>query len=363
MYETNESKIDWNKIIKRSAIILGAVLVIFAIVALIMKLTKRTDTQEEEKMEPYTMQEQLDKVENALMSYLDENSMPREINDSKTIRLKMLKDKGLIEDLTDKENNTCDINNSFAEITKFEDNYAVNISLTCGSNKENRLIYVGCFSRCEGKVCKGTSEETGGTCPLVKTDSPVENTNNNNTNSSDKSSTSTKNESNKSNKNTKPSSSSKPNTSNNTSKPKDKVEAPKEETPVNKVLYEYKRCHPSYSCKSGKITSDNKCEVKTTKQVYGNYSVSPYKSKTLVEVSQLNTYNSKYLYNGFYGGYHQYFKYSCDDASYTFDFDNKKCYKTVEVSDYVNADVITSCDYTWSNAEQLDGWVRTGNSK
>ena len=143
MYETHEKNIEWGKIIKKGSIIIGILIAALICFTLISKAFKKpTDKPTTEDNQSIILSAQLDEVETALLKFLDEESMPKEINSSKTVRVKLLKDKGLIQELKDSENNSCESNNSFAEITRFEENYAVSISLTCGPHKENRLIYI-----------------------------------------------------------------------------------------------------------------------------------------------------------------------------------------------------------------------------
>lgn len=349
MYETNENKIEWKKIVKIGGMVLCIIVIILAIVAFVNSCNKKNNDVPKE-VEPVTLKEQLDKVEKALLQYLDENSIPRELNGSKTVRVKMLKDKGLINELKDSQNVACDLDESFAEITRFEENYAVSISLSCGSNKENRLFYIGCFDRCDGRICKGESTETGGVCFEGSSDKKEDKDK-----EEDKKPSETK-----PTTNNKPASTSKPSNKPSTSKPSTTTPAPAP-TPEPKVLYEYKKCYTKYSCDKGTLNADNKCVVETPKTLVGTFTTETVTS-TKPNLEASNQFSYKYVYNGVKKGIYYYIKYSCNDLTYEFDLASKKCIK--EGTSFVThkAEESSYCDYTWSYTP-VEGWTKTGRVK
>ena len=165
MYEENEKKVDWGNIIKRLLMLLIALLVIFGIITLVTKCANSNKNKGND--EPISLSEQLDALQNATLNYLTKDNLPTELNASKTIRLKYLISKNLIEEIKDSEGNTCDENTSYSEVTKLANNYAVKLTLSCGDNSEYRIIYVGCFENCEGGICLGEENSTGGVCDVT----------------------------------------------------------------------------------------------------------------------------------------------------------------------------------------------------
>ncbi len=380
MYESNENKIEWGPILKKAGIFAGILVITVIIILLVGKCTKKDNNKPVTDETPVTLSKQLDSFEEALLKYLNKDNLPKEINSSKTVRLKLLEDKDLITKLVDNEENTCDSNESFAEITKFENNYAVNISLNCGSNRENRLIYVGCFSECNGGVCKGTAESEAGICGEVATDDDNSSTSsgnntdtkpetnkpsNNTTNTKPNTSTTKPNNnqsSSKPNNTTKPTTPSKPsdsnsssnNNNNNTGNNNNKVEP----------LYEYKKCSINYSCKEvgGTLNSDNKCVINEKYSDYATLLSRTVRSQK-PNLHEYNQSNRNFIYIGYRNGSYEYTEYYCENQGYSVDLNKKRCYGYIYKDVLKPAKETESCRYTWSYSTNLDGWVKTGRTQ
>lgn len=346
MYEENENKIDWGNIIKRVVMIIGAILIILGIVTAVSKCAKK-DIVEPPKEKEVDLTNQLNQLEAATLKYLTKDNLPVELNASKTIRLKILINKEILTDITDENNNKCDTNESYAEVTRLENSYAVKLSLTCGKNKDYRIIYVGCFEDCNGGICKGTENSIGGVCNEIVDKEPDKkpvNNNNNNTssiNNNNKPNTSTPSKPNNSNSgsNNSNNNNNNSNTNNNNNQTNNK---PKE------IMYEYKRC--STSCKEGTLNSrTNKCEFEirnpfSTKVSFTNSSLANKKNPAI-----------GYSFISYANDLYNYIMYECTD-SYIFNYDTKKCTRN-------SIDPIKSCETTWSYSTSLPGWERTGNTK
>lgn len=264
MYEENENKIEWGPILKKIGMLLAVVLVIFLIVTGISKCTKKDDVQPENPVN-ISLEEQLDELERATLEYLTSENLPTELNASKTIRLKILVNKGIVTGITDGENNRCDVNESYSEVTRLENNYAVKMSLTCGKNKASRVIYVGCFERCNGSVCKGEELEALGICG--GTTNPVD-TNNQTPNQStdNKPSTTTKPSTSKPNTNKPSTDTNKPSTPNTNTPSQPNPSTP---TTTKGTLYQYKKCSVRSICHQGSPNANGDCEVFNQITVYG----------------------------------------------------------------------------------------------
>jgi len=397
MYEENENKLDWTNILKKLGIAVGAIVIILLVITGISKCTKTSYKKPNEKV-PVDLTTQLDQLESATLSYLTKDNLPVEINASKTIRLKILINKNLISDLKDSNNNRCDINESYSEVTRLENSYAVKLSLTCGTNKDYRIIYVGCFEECNGEICKGTENSVNGICnvaPITPEPNPDDPSNPTTTpNTKPSTTTTTKKPSNSTTK--------KPTTT--TKKPN--TTSPKE------VWYEYKKCTtvPAY-CPVGS-PKNGRCERLIPYTAYGTVvnnstpTTTPVPAKK-VEASKTTVYFKKvsevpsktdlvvYTYLGYFpkensSKPHKFtkttYKYTC--SSGTPSSDGKTCYVTtnsgskpscadptytyhdgvctklsyrVEYSDLVPAR--ETCETTWSKSTSLPGWIRTGRTK
>lgn len=417
MYEENENKINWSAILKKAGIAIGIILIILGIVTLVGKCTKK-DEIENPNNGPVDLTRQLDSFEAALLSYLDKDNLPLEINASKTIRLKILISKNLVSNIVDSNNNTCDVNESYAEVTRLENNYAAKISLICGNNKDYRIIYVGCFEECNGGVCKGTENSTNGVCTITtnnpdnNNDNETENNNGNNNSNNGNNSTTTK----PNNSTTK-----KPTTNSTvkttTKKPTTTTSKPKQ------VLYEYKQCTREKVCLQGSM-NNGRCEKLTFYTEYGtviknggiskpitvpaekvlaNTSVTDTAPLTPQEVKNLingikntdlkvTTYTFKKMASSgksIYTKTVKTYKYKCsvgnpvnggkfctttettpvtyscsDPISFKYNPITNKCTRRASKIEYFNpVDGQETCKYTWSNATSLAGWVRTGRTK
>lgn len=423
MYEENENRINWKTILKKVLIVLAAALLIFGIIALVNKCTHKEEEKPSIK-EVVDLTKQLDILEEATLKYLTKDNVPTELNASKTIRLKTLMSRGLVKNITDSKNNKCNSNESYAEVTRLDNNYAVKLSLTCGTNKDYRIIYVGCFAECtNGGICKGTESSTGGICnvaPVVEQntdDVPVDTKNDNAATT-------------KPSTNTKPSNTSKPSTTRpvvtkpttnnqNTTKPK-KV-----------TMYEYKKCSVANFCPIGK-EENGRCatQVRTTLQgrviqetkaitkdvgpvrtnTFTNYNTyaSFVKNISTTKPSISATSKTAYKLVGYKSGKYTFAQYTCysgniknvggvykcgttstsstcsvgtpsggrcvttvyeksskcEDSSYTYNARENTCTKEVYKTEY--RDLIkypTNCQTTWSKSTSLSGWTRTGNVK
>ncbi len=395
MYEEQETKINWSKIIKKVLILIGALLIILALVTLISRCSKRSNTPKPE--EKVNLSEQLDKLEDATLKYLNKDNLPIELGSSKTIRLKVLENKELIKNLKDSKNNKCDPNQTYSEVLRLENHYEVKMTVSCGSNKDTRIIYVGCFENCNGGICKGEETSTNGICTEAapkeeenkpssnETTTPVVNPNNNTTKPS-----TTK-------PNKKPTAD---NTSNNTNTNKQ---------PKKTTLYEFrKKVITGYSCdnKGGSLVNTDKCISSTSKTLYGtviktggntiyNYTYEDKKINTTYSEKYFNdtitAYNEGYtelISYSFKKGYlfRKYttrsycargtevgnkckiatpittpIKYDCKEDGYK--YKNNQCTKVEPELIYVDADPVISYKTTWSQSPTLTGWERTGNTK
>lgn len=336
MYEENENKINWMSILKRVLAVVAVILVILGIVTLVGRCTKK-DSTKPGKEEPVTLTKQLDALEEAALKYLNKDNLPIELNASKTIRLKILENNGLVTDVKDDKNNACDKDESFIEVTRLENNYALKISATCGNNKDYRIVYVGCFENCEGGICKGTEDSLNGVCTEVKpSEKPAE-------------------------PNNKPSSNGGTSTNNGgTSKPNG--------TTTKKVEYEYKKCTPNYSCTTGTLNvNKNVCETPSTKvHTDGRVDI---KRDTFYSYkgSFSNTSDTKYRRGNYVSdkGYlYERTKYTCADAKYHYDDKSNAC--VYEESIIIESNPIANgetCETKWSTSTSLAGWTRTGKTR
>ena len=283
----------------------------------------------------------------------------------------------------DANGNVCDTSNSYSEVTRLENNYAVKTSLKCGKNSDYKIIYIGCFENCENSgICVGEETSTGGICTNSnnKVENPEENTPNTNDNSSSSSNSNsqnvTTNSNNKStyNKKSKSTTTNKANSNENT----------------NKTLYQYSRCTDQYVCSEGTLTNGNVCATEKEYTYIGDVvtttSTIPASTSTEYFTKTSNAKNSssvtyKYIrYDKNYG--YVFTKYSCNqgtisgtscviskpttqckNAGFIYNSSTGKCTKTKVETLLTPAETKNVCEVMWSYDEAVAGWTRTGNTK
>ena len=81
----------------------------------------------------------LERMKNAAIDYYDDNRLPKEDKDFSTITLKEMIDKKLIITLIDKNNKPCDIEKSYASVTREEGIYILKVNLK-DSEKEDYIL-------------------------------------------------------------------------------------------------------------------------------------------------------------------------------------------------------------------------------
>lgn len=302
MYDEKQPthKIDWANILKKAAVFIVVILVIFGIITLITRCSRNTSknkSNNETKVAESESRGELDSVissmKSAILEYATSDILPKNVGEVDTVRLDYLIKENYAEPLKSDAGKTCDRTRTYGVITKQEKNYSLKIYAKCGFQKQNKTIYIGCFDGCNGTVCEGTKSESG-----VCTSNQGTSTN---------SSSSTRAGSNQTS------------TSSNTS-----TNASANTTPKT-TYYEYKKYHMEYTCSNGTLNSNNQCEV--TKPA---------------------------TYNGIVAG--KGLTYSCPDGS---EPQNKKCttYEDASLQKVYDGTI-------WSEKSTLgSGYEKTGNTK
>ncbi|MBQ9011753.1 MAG: hypothetical protein IJ093_03800 [Bacilli bacterium] len=93
----------------------------------------------------------LQTMKDAALSYYNGKRLP---DKSDTLTLKQMLDKNLLTEVKDSNNKTCDTNKSYVTVTKNEDDYTLNISLTCNKKTKKIVSYFGSYNYCTSSVCE-----------------------------------------------------------------------------------------------------------------------------------------------------------------------------------------------------------------
>ena len=122
-YEDNvKVKIDWK----------GLIIKLIAVVLLILVFIWLFPMPKLDTFYSRVYNENLNAMKSVAEKYFVNDNLPANTGTSNTIKLQEMIDKKLITEFTDKNNNECSTTNSFAQVTKTEnDNYVLKIQLSC----------------------------------------------------------------------------------------------------------------------------------------------------------------------------------------------------------------------------------------
>ena len=123
-------------------------------------------------------------IENAAKSYYTTARLPQKVGDTVYMSLADMLDKKLILPFVDSNDNQCDLNNSYVEVTKMDDEYNLKVNLQCSDKSDYVVTHMGCYSYCETAICEKAEETTKPVNNTPTTTNPAKNTNNNNGGSS-----------------------------------------------------------------------------------------------------------------------------------------------------------------------------------
>lgn len=102
--------------------------------------------------------ENLQTMKEAAINYYTTPRLPKNVNDVKSMTLReMLKEKLLIE-FKDANNKSCDLEDSYVQITKLDDEFLLKVNLSCTDNDAYILVHLGCYDYCSTSVCENKSK-------------------------------------------------------------------------------------------------------------------------------------------------------------------------------------------------------------
>src|SRR5574344_389024 len=124
MYEDNNYKvqINWKNLLLKLALIVIIVLLIIWLFPM-----PKLDTFYNK-----VFNDNLNSVKSVAENYFTNDNLPTTTGSSVTLKLQDMLDKKLITSFVDKNNNSCNTTNSYAQVTKTEDNtYVLKVQLSC----------------------------------------------------------------------------------------------------------------------------------------------------------------------------------------------------------------------------------------
>lgn len=110
----------------------------------------------------------LQTMKDAAVSYYTNERLPVNINDVDSMTLREMINKKLLVEFTDGNGKSCDLDGSYVEIIKFEEEYQLKINLSCTDNDAYIIVHLGCYDYCEATgVCEKEETVPVTTNPIV----------------------------------------------------------------------------------------------------------------------------------------------------------------------------------------------------
>lgn len=101
----------------------------------------------------------LDAMKEAAIAYYTDERLPKEIGQSEKMTLSDMIAKNLIVVLIDKNNKPCDVEKSYVQITKADEEYILKVNLKDSEKEDYILVHLGCYTYCDSYVCEKQETE------------------------------------------------------------------------------------------------------------------------------------------------------------------------------------------------------------
>ena len=88
-------------------------------------------------------------MQDAAESYYTNERLPKVVGDSAEITLREMIEKNLILEFVDEDGNGCDLDKSYVQVTKNENDYTLKTNLVCPKEKNTVIKTLGCYNYCE----------------------------------------------------------------------------------------------------------------------------------------------------------------------------------------------------------------------
>ena len=95
----------------------------------------------------------LERMKEAAITYYTDERLPKNVGDKEKMTLSDMIGKKIITPLVDKNNKPCDVEGSYVEITKMDDEYLLKVNLKDSEKEDYILVHLGCYTYCESDVC------------------------------------------------------------------------------------------------------------------------------------------------------------------------------------------------------------------
>ena len=94
------------------------------------------------------------RMKDAAIGYFTNERMPKTVGESKKLTLGEMYDLHLVLKMKDKDGKPCNTEKSYVEMTKYTEEYRLKVNLSCGSQEDYIIVYLGCYNYCSDGICE-----------------------------------------------------------------------------------------------------------------------------------------------------------------------------------------------------------------
>ena len=107
-------------------------------------------------------------MKDAAKSYYTLSRLPQNVGDKTKLTLREMFEEKILLPFTDKYGKECDVDESYVEITKEDEEYIMKVNLKCSQQEDYIIVHMGCYDYCQTTICENKDEEI-----VDKNDKPV----------------------------------------------------------------------------------------------------------------------------------------------------------------------------------------------
>ena len=93
-------------------------------------------------------------MKDAAQSYYTTERLPQKVGDTTKITLREMLAKKIVLPFKDKNGKQCDLDASYVQITKKDNEFVMKVNLKCGKEENYLLTYMGCYDYCSKTICE-----------------------------------------------------------------------------------------------------------------------------------------------------------------------------------------------------------------
>ena len=108
-------------------------------------------------------------MKDAAKSYYTLSRLPQNVGDKTKMTLREMLEEKILLPFTDKYGKECDVDESYVEITKEDEEYIMKVNLKCSQQEDYIIVHMGCYDYCQTTICENKDEEI-----VDKNDKPVD---------------------------------------------------------------------------------------------------------------------------------------------------------------------------------------------